>query len=145
VDEQSRGEVSAELFGALARIVHRTAMDAAAVLREEGLNPAQFQLLQALGRSPGVTQAALVQQRGVTPGGISQLLGKLEALGAVRREADGAANRVWLTDHGRELVERLTPDQDSFFVRRFAGLSPAELGRLRDLAVKALDQLPAED
>lgn len=143
MDEQRRGEVSAELFGALARIVHRTAMDAAAALRTAGLNPAQFQLLQAVGRSPGVTQARLVQDRGVTPGGISQLVSKLEALGAVRREADGAANRLWLTDHGQALVDRLTPEQDDFFVRRFADLSPSELERLRDLALKALHQLPA--
>jgi len=86
-----------------------------------------------------------VQDRGVTPGGISQLVSKLEALGALRREADGAANRLWLTDIGQALVDRLTPAQDDFFVQRFAGLSPTELQRLRDLAFRAVEQLPSSD
>ena len=137
-----RGEVSAALFGALAKIVHRTAQDAAAILRDEGLNPAQFQLLRAVRASPGVTQAELGQDRGVTPGGISQLVTKLELLGLIRREPDGASNQLWLTDNGRVLVERLIPDQDTFFVRRFAGLAPTDLELLHDLAVRALGQLP---
>lgn len=142
MDETQRAEVSAELFGALAKIVHRTAQDAAAILRDEGLNPAQFQLLRAVRTSPGVTQAELGQRRGVTPGGISQLVTKLELLGLVRREPDGASNQLWLTDHGRAMVERLIPAQDTFFVRRFARLEPADLKLLHDLAIRALDQLP---
>ena len=144
MDETERARLSAEAFGAFARIVHRTAQEAAGILRADGLNPAQFQLLRAVGESPGVTQARLVEQRGVTPGGVSQLVSKLAALGLLRREAEGAANRLWLTDAGRALVDRLIPAQDAFFAQRFAALKPAELQRMRDLAVRALDERPDE-
>jgi DNA-binding MarR family transcriptional regulator len=142
MDEAQRAQVSAELFGLLARIVHRTAQDAAAILRRDGLSPAQFQLLRTVAESPGVTQAALGQHRGVTPGGVSQLVTKLEVAALIRRDAEGAANRLWLTDPGRALVDRLTPDQDAFFARLFAGLAPGELEGLRDLVDRALAQLP---
>jgi DNA-binding MarR family transcriptional regulator len=144
MEHAERARASAELFGVLARIVHRTAQDAAAILRRDGLSPAQFQLLLAVGRSPGVTQATLGHHRGVTPGGVSQLVTKLEAVALIRRDAEGAANRLWLTDRGRMLVERLTPDQDDFFARRFAGLDPGQLEQLRHLAGLALDRLPDE-
>lgn len=144
MDDAERVRISIEVFGLFARIVHRTAQDAAAVLRADGLNPAQFQLLRAVRDQPGLTQAGLVAQRGVTPGGVSQLVSKLAASGLVRREANGSANRLWLTDAGRALVDRLIPAQDAFFAMRFGGLQPAELHRLRDLAARVLDQLPEE-
>lgn len=115
------------------------------MLARDGLNPAQFQLLRALSATPGATQTSLVQQRGVTPGSVSQLVTKLEARGLLRREADGAANRLLLTPAGRALVDRLTPDQDVFFGRRFAGLPSADLEHLFELAQRALDSLPDED
>jgi DNA-binding MarR family transcriptional regulator len=144
MDEGRRALLSAELFGNLARIVHRTGQDAAVILRLDGLNPAQFQLLRAVAEFPGVTQAWLVQHRDVTPGGVSQLVSKVEGVGLLRREADGAANRLWLTDRGIELVERLVPDQDAFFARRFAGLDAARLEQLHALMMAALEQLPDE-
>jgi DNA-binding MarR family transcriptional regulator len=145
VDERRRAQMSAQIFGAFTRIVHRTGQDAAAILRRDGLNPAQFQLLRAVAEFPGITQAWLVQHRGVTPGGVSQLVSKVEALGLVRREADGAANRLWLTDEGAALVERLVPDQDAFFARRFAVLDADALEQLHALTQTALDHLPDEN
>ncbi len=50
VVEAERSERSARLFGLLAPMVHRTSQYAAAILRREGLNPAQFQLLLAHGK-----------------------------------------------------------------------------------------------
>jgi DNA-binding MarR family transcriptional regulator len=144
VDEGERAAQSAEIFGLLARIVHRTAQDAAAILARDGLNPAQFQLLRTLRMSPGGTQASLVQHRGVTAGSVSQLVSKLEARRLLRREADGAANRLWLTPAGTALVDRLTPDQDAFFARRFADLSPADLDSLLELTRRAMESLPAD-
>ena len=141
MDQAERAQVSAELFDVLARIVHRTAQDAAVILRRNGLNPAQFQLLRAVDASPGLTQAELGLHRGVTPGGVSQLVGKLVALGLIRRQADGAANRLWLTDRGRSTVDRLVPDHDTFFARRFAGLEPVKLEQFGRLAVRVLGQL----
>lgn len=144
MDDDERARLGEQVFGTLARIVHRTAQDTTGILRRDGLNSAQWQLLRTLRENPGVTQAWLVQHRGVTPANVSMLVTKVEELGLLRREASGASNRLWLTGRGEELVDRLMPDQSAFFARRFSGLTDDELRTLQRLAGRALDGLPDE-
>ncbi len=66
MDPDERARLSAEVFGVLARTVHRTAQEAATILRAEGLNPAQFQLLLAVRRDPEEFQHHVGQRLGVT-------------------------------------------------------------------------------
>ncbi|MGY1700534.1 MarR family winged helix-turn-helix transcriptional regulator [Geodermatophilus sp. SYSU D00766] len=141
-DAAQRAERSAELFGVLARIVHRTAQDAAAVLRGEGLNPAQFQLLRAVRDAPGETQQTFGNRFGVTRGNVSMLVTKLVDAGLLVREPRGAANGLRLTPRGEALVERLEPDQRRFLTERFGVLDEAELATLHRLAVAVLEGLP---
>lgn len=135
--------MSEELFGFLAMVVHRTTQDAAAILMREGLNPAQFQLLLAVRGQPGARQRELGERFGVTGGNVSLLVSKLTAAGWLRREADGAANRIWLTEAGVDLVDRLKPDQSDFMLGRFGVLTDAELTELHRLAEKTVQGLPA--
>ncbi len=129
------------MFGALAMIVHRTSQDAAAILRAEGLNPAQFQLLLAVSRGPGATQRELGDQFGVTGSNVSMLVSKLTAAGLLRREADGAAFRICLTEAGDAVVERLEPEQREFLLQRFGALDDDEVETMANLAEKTLDRL----
>ena len=126
------------MFGVLARIVHRTSQDAAAILREEGLNPAQFQLLLAVRNRPGATQRELGDQFGVTGGNISMLVSKLTGAELLHKEADGAAFRIRLTEAGEALVERLEPQQSDFLVERFQALGDNEVDEMLGLAQRAL-------
>lgn len=137
-----RERASAEVFGLLARAVHRTAQDAAAVLREEGLNPAQFQMLLAVRSAPGVTQVALGGRFGVTDANVSMLVAKLERAGLLRRVPRGAAKGIWLTDAGDALVTRLEPDQDRFLADRFAALTDDDLHTLHRLMSAVVGGLP---
>ncbi len=137
-----RDERSAELFGVLARIVHRTTQDAAAALRAEGLNPAQFQLLRAVRAAPGATQQAFGDRFGVTRGNVSMLVTKLVDAGLLVREPRGAANGLRLTARGEELVRRLEPEQTRFLTGRFRVLDDAELAVLHRLAAAVLEGLP---
>lgn len=130
------------LFGFLAMLVHRPTRDAAAVLSREGLNPAQFQLLLAVRAQPGARQRELGERFGATGGNVSLLVSRLMAAGWLRREADGAANRIWLAEAGDELVDRLEPDQRAFMLGRFHLLSDDELDQLRRLAEKTVHGLP---
>jgi DNA-binding MarR family transcriptional regulator len=141
-ERAERAERSARLFGLLALVVHRTSQDAAAILRREGLNPAQFQLLLAVRDHPGGAQRRFGEQFGVTGGNVSMLVSKLSAAGLVRREARGAANRIWLTDAGTDLVERLEPQQRAFMSDRFRALTGAELGEMHRLAELTVRGLP---
>jgi DNA-binding MarR family transcriptional regulator len=145
MDDAERARLSSDVFEDLARIVHRTAQDTTAILRRHGLNVAQWQLLRTLHENPGVTQAWLVQHRGVTPGGVSLLVSKVEEAGLLTREADGASNRLRLTRKGESLVARLLPDQESFFVHRFGALNEQDLRRLHRLTSRVLDGLPDDE
>lgn len=139
MDDAARAARSAEVFGLLARLVHRTGQEASAVLRGHGLTPAQFQLLLAVRDRPGAVQRELGERFAVTGANVSMLIAKLESAGLLHRRADGAANRVLLTPAGEALVERLEPEQAAFMAGRFAALSEVELDRLHDLARAALD------
>ena len=138
-----RERASADVFGLLARVVHRTGQDAAAVLRRDDLNPAQFQLLRAVRDAPGSAQVELGGRFGVTAANVSMLLGKLEGAGLLRREPRGAANGVWLTDAGTALVDRLEPEQSRFLETRFAALSDDDLHTLRRLVSDVLEGWPS--
>ncbi|WP_433304102.1 MarR family winged helix-turn-helix transcriptional regulator [Actinoplanes sp. CA-030573] len=135
--------MSAEIFGVLARTVHRTAQEASAILRAEGLNPAQFQLLLAVRANPDEFQQVVGQRLGVTAAAVSMLVTKLQNAGLLGRVPEGAANRLRLTHAGRELVDRLAPQQDAFMAQRFAALDDAELAELHRLASRAFEGLPA--
>jgi MarR family 2-MHQ and catechol resistance regulon transcriptional repressor len=141
-DSTSRVQESAELFGLLARVVHRTAQDAAAILRTHDLNPAQFQLLRAVRDRPGSTQVELGGRFGVTGGNVSMLLTKLEAAGLLRREPRGAAKGIWLTEAGERVVDRLEPEQSRFMADRFIALSDEELSDLHRLMTAVVHGLP---
>ncbi len=56
MDDVARAARSSEVFGLMARIVHRTGQEATAALRGHGLTPAQFQLLPAVRERPGAVQ-----------------------------------------------------------------------------------------
>lgn len=143
MDDAARAVRSAEVFGLMARLVHRTAQEAAAALRGHGLTPAQFQLLRAVRDRPGAVQREIGERFAVTGANVSMLIAKLESAGLLHRRADGAANRVLLTPAGEELVERLEPEQSAFMAGRFAALGEVELDQLHHLVRTALDG-PAE-
>ena len=137
-----RAERSAELFGLLAHIVHRTAQDAAVVLRAEQLNPAQFQLLRAVRDEPGASQQTFGDRFGVTRSNVSMLATKLVDAELLVREPRGATNGLRLTPRGEELVRRLEPEQSRFLTKRFEALDADELATLQRLAKTILEHLP---
>lgn len=139
MDDAARAVRSSEVFGLMARIVHRTGQEATAALRGHDLTPAQFQLLRAVRDHPGAVQRELGERFAVTGANVSMLIAKLEAAGLLHRRADGAANRVLLTPAGQELVDRLEPEQSAFMAGRFAALDDAGLDELHDLLRAALD------
>ena len=109
---------------------------AARELREEGLTPAQYQLLVALAGRPDVQQQELGAMLAVTKGNVSMLVARLESAGLVARTPSGAANLLRLTPEGEATVARLRPRHAAFLAERFADLSDAdlaELGRLLDV------------
>lgn len=125
------------VFGDLVRLVHGTVQEVARILLEDGLNPPQLQLLLAVRENPGFTQRALVEKLGTTAANVSMLVARLETAGRLWREADGAANRLWLTEQGQALADRLGPAQEAYMAGRFGSLGQQDLETLARLLRQA--------
>jgi len=75
----------------------------------DGISLTAAATLATLERSGPQRLTALAVQEGVTQPAMTQLIGRLQEAGLVRREADPADGRVvqvWLTDRGRDLLAR---------------------------------------
>jgi DNA-binding MarR family transcriptional regulator len=75
----------------------------------DGISLTAAATLADLERSGPRRLTALAVQEGVTQPAMTQLIGRLQDAGLVRREADPADGRVvqvWLTDRGRDLLAR---------------------------------------
>ena len=75
----------------------------------DGISLTAAATLADLERSGPRRLTALAVQAGVTQPAMTQLIGRLQDAGLVRREAhpaDGRVVQVWLTDRGRDLLAR---------------------------------------
>jgi DNA-binding MarR family transcriptional regulator len=123
----------------LARIFQKVDAISARHFREHGLSTAQFDILAQIGATEGISQQRLAQMLLVTKGNISQILSRMEQDGLVRREQEGRANCLYLTDAGRALYDAAVPAQEQRIARLFELLTPAEQHGLLQL-LRKLDQ-----
>jgi len=101
-----------------------------------GLTPTQFGVLEALLHKGPLTQTALGRKLLTSPGNMTDLLGKLERRGMIRREhRPGDRRAVWveLTGPGREQIGALFPAHAKTIAAAMAGLGAADLARLAGL------------
>jgi DNA-binding MarR family transcriptional regulator len=79
------------------------------VLAPLGLEPKDFALLRTVATSPGVTQQAIGERMGVKPSRMVAFVDALEQRGLLERRQnpdDRRARELFLTDQGRELLQR---------------------------------------
>ena len=101
-----------------------------------GLNLAQFDVLAQVGSAEGLTQQELADSLLVTKGNVCQILDRMESSGLVARRPEGRANRLFLTDEGRSLYERVVPAHEALIDERFSVLSREEQEKLLELLRK---------
>lgn len=107
-----------------------------------GLTGAQFDVIAQLSQNEGISQQGLSEKLFVTKGNVCGLLGRMEEKGWVRRDADPddrRAHRLYLTDEGRELAERVLPAQEEFVAGQMSALTGEEQVALRGL-LRQLDK-----
>lgn len=105
-------------------------------LGEYGLSDAQFNLLMMLkhqGAGEGLTQSQLGEMMLVNRANVTGLVDRMEKAGLVQREGDPTdrrANRVRLTDAGRELVNRVDPIYGQEMARVMSALNKIEIAEM---------------
>src|SRR5262245_29380398 len=143
--DRSADATGDEPLGLLIRQLHltlRAAASAALPRGERGLP--HLGVLAAIGRSPGISGAALARQNSVSPATIAEVIAGLEGSGLIERRPDPRGGRVLgahLTPAGaaalRSGQERLL-EVEGHMLR---GLSGAEREALRDLLKRCIESL----
>jgi DNA-binding MarR family transcriptional regulator len=129
---------SLTLWFRLARVFHRIDRRLVAQLRGRDLSLAQFDVLAQVSASEGLTQQELADRLLVTKGNVCQLLDRMEQTDLLVRMQDGRANRVYLTDGGRRLVQDVLPEHQALIASLFSALTDDERRQLRVL-LRTLD------
>jgi DNA-binding MarR family transcriptional regulator len=99
-------------------------------LRCYGLSMAQFDVLAHVGAAEGITQQELADSLLVTKGNVCQLLDRMERSQLIERRHEGRANRLFLTNAGRQLFREVVPAHEALIARQFEALTPAEQRQL---------------
>jgi DNA-binding MarR family transcriptional regulator len=102
-------------------------------LAESGLYPGQDGVIQLLSAEDGLTPGALAQRLGVKAPTMTRTIGRMEAQGFVFRRADdrdARLTKVFLTEEGRNTVERIAGATAECEREATLGLSNKELRTL---------------
>jgi MarR family transcriptional regulator, organic hydroperoxide resistance regulator len=104
-----------------------------------GLTLPQFDVLATLWHGEGITQQDLAERLLVTKGNVVGLIDRVSAAGWVERRPDPEdrrANRLYLTDAGRELLARAWPCQIALSQKIFGTLNESELRVMHGLLAR---------
>ena len=129
--------------GHLIRRAHQVAV---AIFMEETsgfeVTPVQFAILNALLEDPGEDQVTLARKVAFDAATFGSVIGRLEARGWVRREADATdrrRKRLWVTAEGAAAARKMKRSVGKVQARILRPLSDAEQAQL----VQLLDRLVA--
>ena len=106
----------------------------ATIERESGVGGMKWFLLTVLGRRDGLSQGEFAQEYEMDPSRVTRTAQSLEADGLIRRERDPEDNRVmrmYLTDEGSEVLDRLPEINEQLRRRVHSVLSEEEFEELR--------------
>ncbi len=106
------------------------------MLRELGISSSHFDALVQTMQDEGLTQNELSHRLLVTKGNVCYLVDKLEAEQLLIRRSEGKTNRLFLTEKGRGVIERVLPQHQEMIATALSPLSAQEQHTLRDLLRK---------
>jgi DNA-binding MarR family transcriptional regulator len=110
------------------------------------VTPVQFAILNALIADPGEDQVTLAGKVAFDAATFGSVIGRLEAKGWVRREADAGDRRrklLWITDEGKQAARRLKRAVAKAQSRILGPLEAAERRQLLELLGKLVAGLEA--
>lgn len=112
--------------------------------REIGVTRPQWQVLSVLLRHEGIKQGGLAEILEVEPITAGRMIDRMQDAGLVERHADPADRRAWrlyLSQRGREIIERLQPLARETSDAALSGLSEEEKAELLQILERMLENL----
>ena len=116
-------------------------------LEPEGLHPRDFGVMTMVAAHPGLSQQQLHEKTAIDPSSMVAVIDELEAQGLAERRPhpdDRRARSIYLTDRGRETLERVREMTTRIQRELFGPLSPEELSTLHSLLRKLAAGTPAD-
>lgn len=108
-------------------------------MRREGVGSGEFDVIHAVRKNPGITQAGVCEITGLDKGAVARQTANLEAKGyLIRREnpADGRSRLLFATEKAERLKNSKAHIESQFYEWLLEGLSEeerAEFARLLDI------------
>lgn len=115
-----------------------------------GIHPRQLPMLKILHKKDGVSQSELCKRLCIKPSTVTVSLKRMEKMDLVRREPDERDQRmirVYLTDKGKEIVQKTKGILEEYEKYMLEGLSEAEICLLRRMLTQIhsnLQQIPLD-
>jgi DNA-binding MarR family transcriptional regulator len=137
-------EFAGQLFFRLWRASHTRTADS---LKEVGLTPALFALLNVIGAREGAIQQQLSSDMGIDPSAMVTLIDELESAGLAERRRRAGDRRAWeiaITAKGRRALERARQRAGKVEDEVLGGLSAVERSQLLGLLRRALLSAPPQ-
>ena len=134
VEGQKKAEVLRGVHPVLPSLALAFKRMVATIERESGVGGMKWFLLTVLGRGDGLSQGEFTQEYEMEPSQVTRTAQSLEADGLIRRERDPEDNRVmrmYLTEEGSEVLDRLPEINDQLRRRVHSVLSEEEFEELR--------------
>jgi DNA-binding MarR family transcriptional regulator len=135
LNEDPRGW-EARVVTTLLRFHNRLERRMGEALGVHGLTLPQFDVLATLWHGEGITQQELAERLLVSKGNVVGLIDRVGAAGWVERRPDPEdrrANRLYLTEAGREILARAWPCQVALGQKIFGTLTEGELRLMHEL------------
>lgn len=123
----------------ITKIAREVGKFTARTIKAEGVGTAEFDLIHAVRKNPGITQAEICQILGSDKGAVAKQTANLEAKGYLRRvknPADGRSQLIYPTDQAQSLKNSKAHIESRFYEWLTEVLSEeekAEFARLLDI------------
>jgi DNA-binding MarR family transcriptional regulator len=147
VGERVPAEPHARVTYLVKRLESAVRRDLDAIVQEQGLTTPQYAALSILGRSPGLSSAQLARRSFVTAQSMQVMVAAFQRSGFIERRADADHQRIlrnYLTAAGQDVLARCEEAADRIEQHMLAGLSNAEVRRLRETMEACIQNLRAE-
>jgi DNA-binding MarR family transcriptional regulator len=114
------------------------------IMRSFNLTTLQYTALSVLSHHPGMSAAQLARRSFVSSQAANEMVSALERKGLVERgvdETNRRALKVFLTDHGADVLARCDGHVDQLEAQMFAGVSAAKEAQFRTVLRSCLDTI----